>query len=185
MRLAEMTDFATENLAGGRFVCVSCIDTDGASDTVPHDKLTQALRERGVEAHYVRFIARWLAGGRFKLRLRAPTGYYFNHPRAMGRGLPHGGVPSPLLWLLVFNQIQPRLEAAREGEPEIFMGVGRIYLIYADDVPTILSHEDPVHLARAATENAQPIQQILDELGLKLSVPKSYNFAASPSRILG
>ena len=119
------------------------------------------------------------------MRLRTPTGYYYSGPRAMGRELPQGGVLSPLLWLLVFNRVQPRLEALREQEPETFSGAGRIDLIYVDDIATILSHGDPVYLARAGTRNAQLIQQVLDELGLKLSVPKSYNFVVSPGLVLG
>ena len=48
MRLAELADFAGENVMAGRYVYVSSLDIDGAFDSGPHDKLVDALILRGI-----------------------------------------------------------------------------------------------------------------------------------------
>ena len=108
---------------------MSNLDVGGAFDSVPRDELMQALGSKGVEGPYIRYVEGWLTYRNFKVRLRAPPGYYFSAARLMTHGLPHGGVLSPILWLLAFGSIQPKLEATRKAEPEISTVIRRIDLI--------------------------------------------------------
>ena len=45
-----------------------------------------------------------LMGRRFRTRIVAPEGKNASGARGVSRGLPQGGVPSPLLWVLRFNR---------------------------------------------------------------------------------
>ena len=48
--------------------------------------------------------------GRFRTRIMAPGGKYTSEARGMPRGLPQGGVLSPLLWILHFDRFLRLME---------------------------------------------------------------------------
>ena len=75
--------------------------------------------------------------------------------------MPQGGVLSPLLWLVHFDVLAPRLNVLRTNEPETFEGVSAIDLIYADDVASILYHKNSQRLLGAAKRNAELLMEVL------------------------
>ena len=182
---AGLRDFASEHLATGKLVYLASLDIDGAFDMAPRRHPAAALEVGGAEPRLLRFTAKWLAGSRYSVKLRTSAGQFSSRSRPKSRGLPQGGVLSPLLWFLVVDKIRPRPEALREAEPEVFGEVERLDLIYADDIARLLPHPEAERLVAAATRNAQLIKQVLEELGLILRQPKSYNFIMSPGLILG
>ena len=92
---------------------------------------------------------------------------------------------SPLLWLALFNDIQPQLRRLRRAEPEIFEGSSFQDLIYADDITSIFAHRDANRIAPIDCRNAALILFVLRCLELALSFPKSFNFVISPGLISG
>ena len=88
-------------------------------------------------------------------------------------GLPQGGVLSPLLWLLFFNDIPERLETMRalEGShPEDILD-----LFFADDMTTLISDPDPKCLSTSAMNNKRHVRNILGHKHLQLQDQKTYN----------
>ena len=184
MHLAELSDFAAENVGSGKYVYLSSLDIDGAFDSVPHHLLVRALHRFGVDGYTKRYVATWLTQRSFRMRLKTNSGPFFSGPRPISRGLPQGGVLSPLLWLVIFNDIQSFLEEQRKKEPETFAGAIFLDLIYADDITSLFAHEDASRIPSIAQRNAQLICCALLRLELKLSAPKSYNFVISPGLVL-
>ena len=120
MLLAELTDFAAEKVREEKYVYVSSLDIDGAFDTVPHHLLANALAEVKVDWYILRFMCGWLRKRKFRTRLNTDAGTFISKTRPKYRGLPQGGKISPLLWLVLFNEVLPKTERKRAEELEVF-----------------------------------------------------------------
>ena len=142
MLLAELADFMSERAAGGRFVYVSSLDISGAFDTVPRLQLALALEEMGVAKHVFQYVKCWLGSRKFRVRLRAPGETSKSRTHSIGRGLPQGGVLSPLLWLVFFNSLPARLAEFRAENQMSFRCVTFKDLIYADDIITAFACQE-------------------------------------------
>ena len=88
--LLELYDFATKAEREGKQVYIASLDIAGAFDTVPHEKLSEALRRKGVEEHLYRYLWNWITKRRFKVRLASPQGNRYSSYCEITRGLPQG-----------------------------------------------------------------------------------------------
>ena len=179
--LVELYDRARQALNDNKHVVIASLDISGAFDTIPHKPLLSSIRARGVHGYIYRYIHTWLTKRRFALRLASPQGYKHSRRCDVTRGLPQGGVLSPLLWLFHFDNLETLLRARRNRWKGRIREVVTHILIYADDVTYLVAHEDPQVAALAAQQCAKDIQEILkDHLGLHLSQGKSFNIVLSP-----
>ena len=84
---------------------------------------------------------------------------YASAIHGISRGLPQGGVLSPLLWLIYCDQILPRLKAKRRAwgeDPETSRD-----LAYADDITDILTAKTEEEIKEKAHRAVEWIGEIL------------------------
>ena len=115
------------------------LDISGPLDAVPHHLLASALGEMGLDKHILRYVGQRLGARKLRVRLRTAVGDFKSKDRPISRGLPRGGVLSPLLWLVFFNDLPTRRAAFREEYPEIFGRVSSKDLIYAGDITAVFA----------------------------------------------
>ena len=99
----------TTAVTRGDLAFLARVDVDGSFGTVPHASLTRTLEREGVDSFYCRFLHTWLTGRSFQVGLTAEDGARYSNPHWIGRGLPRGGVSSPVLWLVHFNSLRTRM----------------------------------------------------------------------------
>ena len=115
LHLSQLYDFVSGELAKGKYVYLAAIDIDGAPDNVPHEGLVGTLRDAKTDPILVRYVARWLRGRIFCVRLRTAAGTYNSRWCPLTRGLPQGGFLSPFLWLLHVNPFHSHMEELAGG----------------------------------------------------------------------
>ena len=99
--------------------------------------------------------------------------------RDISKGLPQGGVISPLLWLMYFNTVPQRLRAERQrtGMPlEDFTDV-----LYADDVTSVIKADTLEELTRRARLTMSIMQDIMRQIGLRINEQKTQNLLLDPT----
>ena len=96
-------------------------------------------------------------------------------------GLPQGGVLSPLLWLMFFNEVHDQLHdrrVARGWNVSAFLD-----LIYADDVTTLIVAPTLGELRAYAWANDVDTKMALKQRTLSVQGSKTHNILLSPSVI--
>ena len=96
----------------------------------------------------------------------------------ISRGLPQGGVLSPLLWLIYFNQVPERLKSKRQAWGEEMEEAKD--LIYADDVTSIVTADTEDELKLRAHRTVRWIKEILKDMALELNEKKTANMLVTP-----
>ena len=132
-----------------------------------------------VDEHTKRVVQNWLVGRTFQVKMVTTRGTYHSSIRGITRGLPQGGVPSPLLWLIFFNPIAKRLREERLKNPGITAEHGDY--IYADDITMVISAKTLEELRSEAAKNIRALRLILSELSLELSDEKTRNLVFHPN----
>ena len=118
------------------------LDIAGAFDSAAHQKIIDSLVFYGIPTELCRFIGIWLTHRTFKMRLGTPIGTVYSKFKDPTKGVPQGGVLSPLLWLLHINRItiQTR-ETMKKTAPLRTSGWSLLIQIFADDVSGAVTHE--------------------------------------------
>ena len=179
MCLVELMDAVHRGLHRNRWCYVVSFDIAGAFDNVPHQRLMQGLEMMGVDKHTRRLIHNWLRDRTFQVKLTTPNGNCMSTIHPISKGLPQGGVLSPLLWLAFFNPLLTRLDELRKEDP--IEGVEYVDFVYADDITTIITAPDEALLQEASMRNKEHIQKILSkELSLLLELGKCKNIVMNP-----
>ena len=78
----------------------------------------------------------------FRIKLRSPIGTVYSQSYAPARGVPQGGVLSPLLWLLRVNKIVE--DAIRQLHREVDLpppSWNVIVQFFANDISAAIGHE--------------------------------------------
>ena len=182
MCLVEVMDSIHGSLRQGRYCYVASFDIEGAFDNVSHWHLMEGLKNMRIDVHTRRIIHNWLSMRTFQVKMATASGTRFSGVYPITKGLPQGGVLSPLLWLIVFNNITDKLRERREQEDEQERGDVRYGdFIFADDVTMVITSSSIEALGRAAARNVEYLRQILQELSLVLSESKSRNLIFHPN----
>ena len=133
------------------YVYLASLAIGAALDTVSHEHLATAFRALHIDEHCARFVEFWLKNRTFRVRIQTENGPVRSGPKTISRGLPQGGVLSPMLWNLFFNNVHHSLTS--EFAQRDFVKQRKIHLyidIYADDIAIVLIHPDPKILQHAA-----------------------------------
>ena len=70
-------------------------------------------------------------------------------------------------------------------ERALFEGSISIELIYADDIAILVSRPCPRRIIEISGRTARMLLEILQDLGLSLGLPKSFNLVISPGLLAG
>ena len=171
--LASLMDHVNRSLIRGENAYVISFDIAGAFDNVSHNQLSQTLPKFGVDPYTHRLIHQWLRGREFQVKFRTPKGTCLGELTDISAGLPQGGILSPVLWLLFFNDIQKELRMLRQqqGTPlETHQDS-----IYADDITTVITSPDLDKLREYANKNEGNVKSVMNVKTLKIQDPKTHN----------
>ena len=175
--LADLDNFVTGNMKRGRPTYVVGLGVEGAFDSASLVKLVEALLYYEVPAPICRIVGTWLGGGRFKIKLRTPLGVVFSGEHMPTRGVPQGGVLSPLLWLLHVNRIiEETLRDLRKTIKMPPLSWEVIIQIFADDISAAIGHEHRPEAIQLAHLLIAELCKQLDKTELNVSTPKCQNF---------
>ena len=175
--LADLDSFVQDASAKTWATYLVGLDIEGAFDTANLIRLMEALDGVGVPGVLSRFIGNWMTIRSFRLRLTAPTGQYFSRPYAQTRGIPQGGVLSPLMWILLINGVPERIRGhMRLITPGLDVEQDLLIQIFADDISIALRGQKTANVAEQANKLGMILHQVLREIGLKLSPLKCKNF---------
>lgn len=157
-----------EHLKGG-FQDVYDADLSGYFDTIPHDKLEAALKERIADTRVVHLIKLWL-----KAPIVEEDGTYTGGKRNK-QGTPQGGVISPLLANIYMNLLD-RIVNKPDG---YFSNEGVKMVRYADDFILMSKH--------IKQEVIDKLHTYLERMGLIINNEKSKQIKAreTPFEFLG
>ena len=178
MCLAEIMDTANRALVRGRYVYLVSFDIRGAFDNVSHRQLTESLGRMEVDPHTRRVIHNWLIMRTFQVKMSSTKGTYYSNIHPITRGLPQGGVLSPLLWTVFFDPVVGKLATRRTESPDVQAECADF--IYADDVTILISSATLEGLRAAAARNVEYLRQVLQELSLELNDTKTKNLILHP-----
>ena len=110
--------------------------------------------------------------------MKTDTGTHLSPVYNITRGLPQGGVISPLLWIVFFNPIIEKLRQMREETGENQENYKD--LIYADDITCIIQAENKELLQYRAHKLVAMVRSIMREMSLQLNEQKTVNLILSP-----
>ena len=116
-----------------------------------------------------RFVGYWVTTRSFRLHLSRP--YHQN------RGIPQGGVLSPLMWLLLVNRVPEEItrEMSREM-PEADPQEELLLQLFADDISAVVSAPTEEEAVRWAYVLVGILVKVLEKIGLRLSTTKCKDF---------
>ena len=119
------------------------LDVAGAFDSAALPRLVEALLHYGVPHSVCRIVGTWLNGSSFRVNLRTPLGVVTSGEYVPTRGVPQGGVLSPLLWLLHVNKIIDGAMYSLHREVDLPPASWNVIVrIFADDISAASGHED-------------------------------------------
>ena len=181
MCLVEMMDMLHRALRRRRFCYLISFDIEGAFDNVSHWHLMEGLREFGIDAHTRRMVHNWLSMRTFQVKMTAASGVCYSNIYPITKGLPQGGVLSPLQWLITFNKIAAELKNLRDQDgSEQDEGIECGDFIFADDITMVITAPTLDLLRKAAKRNVEYLRRILATLSLVLSNSKTKNLVFHP-----
>ena len=111
-----------DSISRKELALVAFLDIEGAFNNVTMEAILESLDKQGIDNTLKRWIANMLSSRIVSSQLGS-----HNICRATQRGTPQGGVISPLLWVLVVNDLLKQLESKRITS-----------VAYADDVCVII-----------------------------------------------
>ena len=130
-----------------------------------------------------RFIGNWMTARTFRDRLIAPTGQCLSKPYAQNRGVPQGGVLSPLMWLVLVNSLPERVrKQMRFEEPGLEQEKDLLLQIFADDISVAVRGATVTEAVHYAEKLAKVLQRVPAAIGLHLSWHKCKNFLVQALR---
>lgn len=143
-----------ENLRNGKTMVYDA-DLSKYFDTIPHDKLLIALKERIADPRVIDLIKQWL-----QVPIVEQDGRYTGGKKNK-QGTPQGGVISPLLANIYMNLLD-RIVNKFEGR---FSKQGIKMIRYADDFILMAKNIGP--------ELVEDVHKLLDRMGLIINIEKS------------
>ena len=141
--LGDLDSFVEEGKSNNWHTYVLGLDIQGAFDCASLTKLADSLKEYGIPEILRRFIGNWLTGRSFRIKLGTTDGVAYSRPRTPSRGVPQGGVLSPLLWILHVNKVIAETQKTMEESIGLPKAEWRLIVqLFADDISAAVSHKD-------------------------------------------
>ena len=178
MCLTEIMDFVHRGTCGEGWCYIASFDIAGASDTVPHRRPVQSLREMGVDTHSRRIVRNWLGSRTFQVRLSTWGGAIYSHQYPISMGLPQGGVLPPLLWLTFFISALERTQKIKRNYP--LTRVVRKKVLFVGDLTMMISADTQDELREAAVLYVGLLKGVLQDMALELNESKCKNIILDP-----
>ena len=175
--LSDLDRVVTGNARAEKVTYVVGLDVAGAFDSASPPELVEATGNYGIPAPVYRFIGAWLTGRTVSIKLRSPIGAVYGGNDIPTRGVPQGGVLSPLLWLLYVNTIVDgtlRQLHREAGLPPQSWGV--IIQIFADDISAAIGREHRQPSIELAHLLIAALLRHLGKTDLDVSLPECQNF---------
>jgi RNA-directed DNA polymerase len=144
----------TRELRRGKMEVIDA-DISKYFDTIPHDRLLKEVAKRIVDKHILRLIKMWLKAPVVEEWEDGKKQY-----RRSDRGVPQGGVISPLLANIYLNILDSLWEARKVEER-----FGARLIRYADDIVVVCKGE--------ADKVLEGIRMVMEGLGLSLNEAKT------------
>jgi len=157
-------DDVTRELRRGKMEVIDA-DITGYFDTIPHDKLLKEVARRIVDKQMLRLIKMWLKAPVVEEREDGKK----QHSRS-DRGVPQGGVISPLLANICLNILDSFWEA-RKGEGRF----GARLIRYADDL-VVVCRGDADRVLRGMRKVMGGLELSLNEDKTKIVDPRREGF---------
>ena len=141
-------------------------------------------RTGGANPHLLRFPSTWSTLRRFCVRLQSPSGVYLSDYLKTTRGLPKGGVVSPIPSLVRCN-CRDRMSRRCTGRFRAGVATRFCDLLPADDVVTAIAYPGGSGMERTAREDAESTFGLPRGPGLISSTPKCTKSIISPTAAIG
>ena len=158
--LSTLIDLIEKAMLKGRYALVTFLDIEGAFDNVSYESVDVAMVEKNVNPLIISWYLDFLHNRNISAEIAG-----IHWIRSLTRGVPQGGVLSPLAWNLVFDSL---LKAVNFGP---FLGIG-----LADDGAIGMSGIDPGMMM-------QQMQKALDR-ALQWGAVTGLNFSAKKTQVM-
>jgi ribonuclease HI len=155
--LHDIVSLAEKTFSDKEFMITTFIDIEGAFDNVSFDAILSSIRNHG----YYHLVQRWIASMLISRNITLCTTNTAVTVYAT-RGTPQGGVLSPLLWLIVVNDLLRRLQGGG------FYAIG-----YADDLSIICRGKFLDTLSDRTQAAVKIVERWCLEVGLRVNPSKS------------
>ncbi len=133
--LTELVDRIEQGVHRGHYALGVFLDIQGAFNNVNPAKAVEAMNRRGIDSSIVRWYSFYLRNRTATIKINDTQ-----TTRTLPRGLPQGGIISPLAWDLVIDNLLVHLNKEKN-----IKAVG-----YADDVAIVLDGIDPASMVDIA-----------------------------------
>ena len=98
--LSTLVDLIEKAMARGEYALVTFLDIEGAFDNVSYDSVELAMKEKNVNPLITKWYTSYLRDRYMHTEISGEE-----RRRALTKGVPQGGVISPLAWNLVFDSL--------------------------------------------------------------------------------
>ena len=158
-KMMRLADDVHKSINNKQFMLAVMIDLQRAFDRVWHDGLLYTIKKLGLEGNIFNFIWDFLRNR----TIQVCVGSELSSVRTLENGTPQGSVISPLLFLLMVNDIT-------ESDNGVKLS------LYADDSAVWQSGKDIALLNRHLQHYLNVISRFYSEWGLKISTTKHYQY---------
>lgn len=169
--LHDVVSIIERNLYYREFTLASFLDIEGAFNNVETASIRNALEKAGAEGAIVDWIDNMLKSRIINSEMAGDA-----VKKTVTRGTPQGGVISPLLWLLVVDQVLESMKA--KGFKVVAYADDVVILISGKHLPTItnLMESALLHLSKWSKQNGLGVNPAKTELVLFTKKRKIQDF---------
>ena len=175
--LEDLDRFVRKGKQEGWITYMVGMDVAGAFDSASLPRLVETLRYYAIPDILCRFIGTWLTERTFTIKMSTPEGTVMGKQCRPTRGVPQGGVLSPLLWILHVNRVAEETLKKLRKKTSLPNSEWRIiFQVFADDISAAVSHRTRRGVITLSKELSEALLEVLKKLDLEVAKPKCNNF---------
>ena len=157
--ISSLVDKIEMNIFRDNYALGVFLDIEGAFDNVTTEKVIAAMKRKNFPATIIRWYSHYL-----KNRCSFSTCSDGNVTRQLVKGTPQGGIMSPIIWNIVFDEF---LDMFKDKNEPI-----RVHA-YADDAALLVGGPDPHTLVNLMQQALKKAETWGSSAGLKFSASKT------------